>query len=143
MTSIGLSRLGEAEEQLLQVLRDHPNSPEAHYNLGLALLGQDEDERARKSFEQAIQLRPNLALAWYYLGRANKNLNRLDEAIDSFQRTLSIEPAHTRAYLELGQALIDKGDPDAARRLYRHGLKVASRLAPIAQAIDKLENASQ
>ena len=143
LTAIGLSRLDEAEEHLLQVLRDHPNSPEAHYNLGLALLGQDEDERARKSFEQAVQLRPNLVLAWYYLGRANKNLNRLDEAIAAFKQTLSIEPAHTRAYLELGQALIDKGDPDAARRLYRHGLKVASRLAPIAQAIDKLENTSQ
>ena len=140
LTSIMAGQLEEAIEQILQALREDPNSPESHYNLGLALLGRDEDDRARKHFAEAVRLRPNMLLGWYYLGRANANLDRLDEATESFRRALAVEPSHTRSYLEIGKALVAQGDRAEAERYYRHGLKVARQLSPIAKALDELES---
>jgi len=42
--------------------------------------------------------------------------------------------------LGIGQALIKKGDREEAMRYYQHGLQAASRIAPIAQALDKLNS---
>ena len=78
-----------------------------------------------------------MAPAWYYLGRAHASLNHIDEAIRGYQRVLEIEPSHTRAYLEIGRQLLKKGNREEALRYYQQGLKVASRIAPIAQALDE------
>ena len=129
-------KLDEAHEQLRQVLQQDPNRPEANYNLGLLLIWKDQYAEAVTHFETAVKARSNMALAWYYLGYANGKLNRLNEAFVSYRRTLQIEPAHTRAYVGVGQVLIQQGNRDEAIRYYRHGLKVASQLAPIAKALD-------
>ena len=136
-------KVDEAIAELSRSLEEDPGSPEAHYNLGLALLRKDRYEEARLQFEQAIAARPNMAPAWYYLGRANASLNHIDEAIRGYQRVLEIEPSHTRAYLEIGRHLIEEGNRDEALRYYRHGLRVASRLAPIAKALDEARSSLQ
>ncbi len=143
LTSIMEGQLEQAVEHLLQALRDEPNNPESHYNLGLALLGRDEDDRARKHFAEAVRLRPNMLLGWYNLGRANANLDRSDEAIESFKRALAVEPSQTRSYVELGKALVAQGNREEAIRYYRHGLKAASQLAPIAKALDEIDSEPQ
>ena len=129
-------KLDEAHEQLRQVLQQDPNRPEANYNLGLLLIGKDQYAEAVTRFETAVKARSNMAPAWYYLGYANGKLNRLNEAFVSYRRTLQIEPSHARAYVGVGQILIQQGNRDEAIRYYRHGLKVASQLAPIAKALD-------
>ena len=117
-------------------MQQDPNRPEANYNLGLLLIGKDQYAEAVTRFETAVKARSNMAPAWYYLGYANGKLNRLNEAFVSYRRTLQIEPSHARAYVGVGQILIQQGNRDEAIRYYRHGLKVASQLAPIAKALD-------
>ena len=129
-------QLDEAQEQFQEVLKQNPNRPEAHYNLGLLLIGKDQYAEAAAHLEKAAKARSNMAPAWYYLGYTNAKLNRLNEAFVSYRRTLQIEPSHTRAYVGIGQILIQQGNRDEAIRYYRHGLKVAAQLAPIAKALD-------
>ena len=139
---LGLSLLtqgkdDEAIEKLSEAAKGDPGSPEVLYNLGLALLRKDRHEEALEHLQRAVALRPNMSPALYYAARTNASLNRIDEAIRGYQRVLEIEPSHTRAYLEIGQQLLKKGNRAEAERYYKHGLKVASRIAPIAQALDE------
>ena len=119
-------------------MKQNPDRPEAHYNLGLLLIGKVQYAEATAHLEKAAKARSNMAPAWYYLGYTNAKLNRLNEAFVSYRRTLQIEPSHTRAYVGIGQILIQQGNRDEAIRYYRHGLKVAAQLAPIAKALDDL-----
>ena len=137
LSLLAQDKVDEAVENLSESLEEDPGSPEVHYNLGLAFIRKDRYEEARLQFEQAIAARPNMAPAWYYLGRANASLNQIDEAIRGYRRVLEIEPSHTRAYVEIGRQLLKKGNREEALRYYQQGLKVASRIAPIAQALDE------
>ena len=130
-------KLDEAMEEFRGLLKEEPARPEANYNLGLLYIGKDQYADAVVQFETAVKARPNMGPAWYYLGYANSKLNRLNDAFYSYRRTLQIEPSHPRAYVGIGQTLIQQGNRDEAIRYYRHGLKVASRLAPIAKAMDE------
>lgn len=136
-------KVDEAIEKLSEALEEDPGSPEGHYNLGLAFFRKDRYEEARLQFEQAIAARPNMAPAWYYLGRANAGLNHIDEAIRGYRRVLEIEPSHTRAYVEIGRQLLKKGNREEALLYYQQGLKVASRIAPIAKALDEARSSLQ
>ena len=102
------------------------------------LVAKERYEEAVDQFQRAIKARPNMVTAWYYLGYTNAKLKRFSDAVHSYRRTLEIEPSHTRAYLGIGQALLSTGNREEALRYYRHGLKVASRLAPIARALDEV-----
>ena len=135
---LGMGNQEAAMEEFRRVLKDHPNRAEANYNLGLLLVAKDRYEEAVDQFQQAIKARPNMVAAWYYLGYTNSKLKRFNDAVHSYQRTLEIEPSHTRAYLGIGQALLSTGNREEALRYYRHGLKVAGRLAPIAKALDEV-----
>ena len=61
-----------------------PLYPEAHYNLGAALLLQGQTEKAIEQIGNALQLRKDYADAFYTLGIAQTKLGKKQEAIQSF-----------------------------------------------------------
>jgi tetratricopeptide (TPR) repeat protein len=76
-----------------RVLELAPTMPEAHVNLGFALIGKGEARAARDFFRSAIALRPRMANAWYGRALASDALG---------DRTAAV--ADMRAYLHLASA---------------------------------------
>jgi Flp pilus assembly protein TadD len=64
-----------------EVLKDAPNMPEAHVNMGFALLGLEEFEAARSFFDTATNLRPGQTNAYYGLAVAYEGLGDLRQAV--------------------------------------------------------------
>jgi len=91
-----------------------PNSWEAHYNLGLALLGSGDAERAAREFRAAAHLRPELPQTHAALGAALSQLNQTDAAIDEFKTALKSDPKSVPALDGLAKALLEQKRYSAA-----------------------------
>jgi Flp pilus assembly protein TadD len=58
-TLVAQGRRGEAIEQYLQVLRDHPRDADAHFYLGVALAADGKMTSAREQFQEALRIDPS------------------------------------------------------------------------------------
>ena len=64
-----------------EVLKVAPDMPEAHVNMGFALLGLDDFETARSFFDSATNLRPGQSNGYYGLAIAHEGMGELREAV--------------------------------------------------------------
>lgn len=64
-----------------EVLKTAPNMPEAHVNMGFALLGLEQFDAARSFFDTATNLRPDQTNAYYGLAIAHEGLGDLRLAV--------------------------------------------------------------
>lgn len=78
-------RYDEAITALQRVLKLDPRLPEAHVNMGFALLGLKQYEESQRSFETAIDLRSAQANAYYGLALAMKGMNDTEGAIGAMR----------------------------------------------------------
>ena len=78
---------------LSRVIELAPAMPEAHVNMGYAMLGLKRGDAARRSFLSAIELRPELANAYYGLAIAEEQRADLEAALGGM-----------RSYLHLARA---------------------------------------
>lgn len=85
---------------LHRLLELAPNMPEAHVNMGFALLGLGQHDAARASFMAATDLRPQQANAYYGLALAEEARSDYESALGGM-----------RTYLHLASA----SDPHVAR----------------------------
>ncbi len=104
----------EAEKYFRQAAELAPNLPEAHLNLGLALLKEGKLPEASASIEKAIQLDPRSPGAHMFLGIADYQMNRIDQAIENLQQEISANPANPEAQLWLGIVELASGHPEKA-----------------------------
>ena len=95
-------------------LRLEPNSWEAHYNLGLALLENGKSERAANELRAAVGLRPHVAQTHTALGTALSQLHQTDNAIGEFKLALKLDSKFIPAQHGLAQALITQKKYSAA-----------------------------
>ena len=126
--------MGAAAQHLRRAIELNPRRPEAHYNLGLALVDAAPEE-AFVSLGEAIALRPNFTDAWYYRGRALQLLGRLDEAEAHYRRALEVEPRHGRSYVAIAAVLDELGRSGEALRYLRHGATAAQPPGPVQEAL--------
>ena len=91
-----------------------PNSWEAHYNLGLALLTSGDANRAEQEFRTTVRLQPEKAQSHAALGMALSQLNQADGAIDEFQKALAIDPKFVPALDGLANLFITQKRYSAA-----------------------------
>lgn len=78
---------------LHRVLELAPKMPEAHVNMGFALLGRGEPEAARSFFQGAIDLRPQQANAYYGLALAEEARHDYEAALGAMRSYLHLSPA--------------------------------------------------
>ncbi len=79
-----MDRLGDAEANLREALRDDPQLAEAHYHLGRVLEKQGRDGEAVDEYRRAIALDTTSSEACYSLGSLYRKLNRNAEATATF-----------------------------------------------------------
>jgi len=94
----------------------------------LLTLANAEAERGNRSrtialLEEAVAIDPEYAEAWSKLGTYRHDLGQLAEAEDAYQRALELNPRSREALLSYAALKVRKGDPGAARALYRQVLR--------------------
>jgi len=82
-----------AVQSLHEVLAVQPRMPEAHANMGFALLGLGMHMAARDFFESATDLRPSQYNAYYGLAVANEDLGNVKAAVAAMQTYVHLAPA--------------------------------------------------
>ncbi len=92
----------EALEYFERGLKINPNNVEMLSNQSLALMADDQLDRAGKKLIKAIELDPNYGHAHFNLGVLRYRQRNFSEAVVYFRNALSTNPALTQTYLNLG-----------------------------------------
>lgn len=87
-------------------IRLAPNSWEGHFNLGLALLANNDPKRAAHELQIAAGLKPDAPKILLPLGQALSEINQQPAAIDAFRSILKQDPQSIPAIDGLTKALI-------------------------------------
>lgn len=96
---------------------EHPENPETHYHLGVALLRVQRIDAAVAALEQGLQLRPNDPRMWSNLTGILINAHREEQAVALIPRFEAILPPSAKAAYNLGLAAQRRGDQGTATRL--------------------------
>lgn len=140
-----LGHYEEAERLWQQVLRQHPNSAEAYYNLGVSLHRQFKLPEAIAAYEQATRLNPHDGASYINLGLASIQVNKVDQAIQSFQAVIALpnqpaDPANTHTLAHYNLAIIFKrqGKLPEARQEVEQALALTPTFALAQQLVEEL-----
>jgi tetratricopeptide (TPR) repeat protein len=114
-----------------------PETPEAHYNLGLCYANLNKAAESVEAYSEAVRLKPTYYSALVQLGNELDVSGRFAEAVVAYNKAIKVEPDNYSAYLELAvaqnnakqyqQSLINyknalKFDPDNTSAVYGIGL---------------------
>jgi tetratricopeptide (TPR) repeat protein len=99
-----------------------PDDPEAHSNLGNALLDVGRPDDAVASYRRALLLNPDYPEAHNNLGAALRARGQLEDALDSFRRAVALKPDQAETHSNLGAALRALHRLDEALASYRRAL---------------------
>jgi len=91
-----------------------PDSADAHYNLGIALVGKMRFNEALLHLEKAAFLDFHHIRAYLGIARACGKLRRYDRAIEALKKALTYDDKNAEIYCELGIAYDNKGMRDDA-----------------------------
>lgn len=115
-----------AVELFERVLFLRPDYADAHSNLGLALV-EDEDriEEAKKHYYLALTIDPRHAAAFVNLGAALAKERKFDEAVVHYRRALEIEPHNVQARFGMANILQTQGQFAEAMEQVERALAVS------------------
>lgn len=116
-----LGNPSKVEKCCREIIRINPNSHDAHFHLGSALMFQNRGSEAFDVFRAAVLLKPNHDLTHFNLGVLSKSL---DEAFEHFSRAAELNPSHAEAYSGIGAALVSFGQVEEAISKLQHALQL-------------------
>jgi tetratricopeptide (TPR) repeat protein len=112
----------EAIEQFKQAIAKHPQAPQAHYFLGLAYLGRDNDSglpEAIPEFQAEVRINPNDYRAHYMLGYGLVKRHDNAGAEKELTRAIALDPTNPDPLIYLAQLYSEtdrKAEAEAAAR---------------------------
>lgn len=101
-----LGRLAESTSYYERAIRANGDVPEAHHNLGCALLSLGRLEEGAAELRRALAIRPDYAEALDALGFAVAELGAPEEALTLFERSLELSDRHWSVHCRLGNLLL-------------------------------------
>lgn len=101
---------------LQRVLVLAPRLPEAHVNMGYALLGLRQPQAARRAFETAIDLRPDQANAYHGLALSHEAAQDLELALGAMRSYLHLARHEDEAHLVRARAALWEWEAQIAQR---------------------------
>jgi len=119
--------LGKAREHL-EKARDLSSKDKALLknillHLGRLSIKEQKYDEAIKHCDAAIDIDPNYALAWYFKGEACYQKGSFDDADAAWRESITIAPTEPRAFSALGQMYVRFERFEAAKAVYKEGLK--------------------
>jgi len=115
---------------LHRVLELAPRMPEAHVNMGYALLGLERPDAAGTFFQTAIELKPDQANAYYGLALAAEARDDYAMALGSMRAYLHLSPAEDEGHRRKARAAMWEWE----EKLGRHVTPAAAASAAAASA---------
>jgi tetratricopeptide (TPR) repeat protein len=94
-----------AAAALQRVLQLSPRMPEAHVNMGFAMLGLDRPGEAAVAFERAIELNARQANAYYGLALALEKAGDVERALGAMRSYLHLSPPDERFHAKARAAI--------------------------------------
>lgn len=91
-----------------------PDSPLAHYNLGVALNHLQRRDEAAEAFRQAILRKPDFSEAYNTLGELYRIEGRYTDALQQYESALALRPTYPEAHNNLALVLKDLTQLDQA-----------------------------
>jgi Flp pilus assembly protein TadD/serine/threonine protein kinase len=107
-----------------------PQSPLAHFTLGLALSNKGRNDEAIAEFQKTLRLKNDFAEGHFSLGLAFVEQGRLDEAIAAYREGIRLKKDEPEAHNNLGIALADKGRLDEAIAEYQEAIRLKKDYPP-------------
>lgn len=117
------SQLDARITQTLAALRENPDSPVLHNELGALLVQKDFPKDAAREFERAVNLDSSFYPAWYNLGLVRASQGDEAGARRAFRRTVNYRKGHGPALFELGLMAEKGGDFSDAVDYYAKALR--------------------
>ena len=131
---VALQRAGRADEAATAyqtALRLDHGLVEAHFNLGVLSLEQNQPEMARSELTAYTLRRPNDPAGWLKLGFAQlKAGGNILSAERSFSSVLSLKANEAEAYNGLGLASLQAGKPRDAAQFFAAAVQLRPHFAP-------------
>ena len=122
-------RHAQALQLIGKALEIDPAHAAAHSNLGIALEGLGETERAAAAHRRALALRPDFADAHANLGSLLAARGEREEAAACFERALKLRPDHPLILTNLGNVLRELGRLAEAEDCHRRSIAAEPRRA--------------
>jgi tetratricopeptide (TPR) repeat protein len=118
----------EAESELAQVAREHPDFAEGRAEHGIALA------KLRRYRETLAELSAALALGYYeaivynYAGMAYAETGDGEQAVKAYEKAVQLDPHYATAYLNLALQYRKRGELAKARQYYRKSCGLSAEL---------------
>jgi tetratricopeptide (TPR) repeat protein len=100
------------------VLRDHPNSDDAHLTHAKLLIAAGATSAADDALRHALALNADLMQAHYLLAQTSMQKKDYAQAERSFARTLELMPTYGLAHYQLGRCRLQQGDRPGAKSAF-------------------------
>ena len=114
-----------AIEEFQKAAKMVPDSPDIHYQLGVAYGTQSKWQLAISELGRAIALNPTYIEARYALGRIYlKATAQSDKAITELKRVVDLNPESAQGHYLLGSAYLQQNELDSAEVALRHALQL-------------------
>jgi TonB family protein len=95
-------------DTMRDAVKANPDSPEAHFRLGMALETQNKTDEAIAAYKQALQLKPDYPDAFKRLYQAYLRARRYDDAVAVVTARIALKPDDASLYQQLGQAYFNE-----------------------------------
>jgi len=122
---LAIGDLAAAEKALREEVRDHPDGPNAHNALGVALARQGKHGEALAVFQDVLVRQPQSEEANNNVANVLSELGRHEEALPYLQSVVRINPRHADAQYNLGTLLQSLGRHDEAIDALESALRAA------------------
>jgi tetratricopeptide (TPR) repeat protein len=126
MRSSALAAVGnhdQARKELAETIKEHPNSREAHVQIGLLDLDEKRYSEAESEYRQLYQQNPDELRAVQGLAETYAKEGQAGKAIDLLQKELAKHPERVEIRMLLGNLAFRNKDYDVAIQDYRELLK--------------------
>lgn len=115
----------------LAALRENPDSPELHNQLGAMLIDKGFPKDAEREFERAVNADRHYYPAWYNLGLVRAASDDDLGARRAFSRTVDLKPGHAAALFQLGLIEEERHHVDRAIALYAKAFAINPQLLDV------------
>ncbi len=109
---LNMSKLPEAENDLITALQQNPNYADAHINMGSLHYRRGDYQKAIASYTLALENQPEYFEAILNRGMASRKLFNFEDAFEDFRRAMLIAPAKFSKSNDDAGALVELNDID-------------------------------
>ncbi len=120
---------GDSIAQLQSLVREQPDSAQAHFGLARAYFARQQFPQAEAEFKRVVELLPQSSEARFDLGITYLNQKRTEEAKATFTQLLAQDSNSAEGHYGLGLVLADEGKYQAALEEFKTAAAGDSRIS--------------